>query len=248
MTDIKIKLGQRIKELRLKKEYSQEELAAKANLHRTYISDVERGERNVSVENIKKIADALNVEPKELLNFQENRLYEENTSIAKITAPTSFAKWSVDHIRSIIPDMKPAEGEGSDKSAKRKYDLIYPLDKHAIRIEVKASRAVDKSRPHLPYHERLLLSTDKSGLFDMNSQQLKLSCFDILIMIGIWADKIRYWVMTSEEIKNNGFFSPGQHRGNKGYEGQMHIKTGNINEFSKYEVEQNKILQKIKEI
>lgn len=69
MTNIKKQLGQKIKELRLRAGYSQEELASKANLHRTYMSDIERGERNVSVENIKKIADALEVDPSELLKF-----------------------------------------------------------------------------------------------------------------------------------------------------------------------------------
>lgn len=71
MTDIKKKLGLKVKELRLRAGYSQEELADKANLHRTYMSDIERGERNVSIENIKKIADALNVEASELLKFQD---------------------------------------------------------------------------------------------------------------------------------------------------------------------------------
>lgn len=67
MTDIKKQLGQKIKELRLKAGYSQKELAAKAGLHRTYMSDVERGERNVSVENIEKIAKALGVRSSDLL-------------------------------------------------------------------------------------------------------------------------------------------------------------------------------------
>jgi len=69
MTNIKKQLGQKIKKLRLQANYSQEKLASKAKLHRTYISDIERGERNVSVENIKKIADALKVDPSELLKF-----------------------------------------------------------------------------------------------------------------------------------------------------------------------------------
>lgn len=67
MTDIKKQLGQKIKELRLKAGYSQEELAARAGLHRTYMSDIERGERNVSVENIQKIAKALGVKSSNLL-------------------------------------------------------------------------------------------------------------------------------------------------------------------------------------
>ena len=67
--DIKQKIGKKIKELRIKEGYSQEELASYAKLHRTYISDIERGERNVSIENIEKIAKALKIELNELLNF-----------------------------------------------------------------------------------------------------------------------------------------------------------------------------------
>ena len=67
--DIKLKLGKKIREVRVKEGYSQEELASRCGLHRTYISDIERGERNVSVENIEKIAKALKTEVNELLRF-----------------------------------------------------------------------------------------------------------------------------------------------------------------------------------
>lgn len=56
-----------IKLVRSKLGLSQEELAAKCNLHRTYISSVERSKRNVSIDNIEKIALALNVPPSQLL-------------------------------------------------------------------------------------------------------------------------------------------------------------------------------------
>lgn len=52
---------------RMKLKLSQEALAEKANLHRTYISDIERGQRNVSLENIYNIAVALEIEPYMLL-------------------------------------------------------------------------------------------------------------------------------------------------------------------------------------
>lgn len=51
-----------IKYYRKKRNLSQEKLAEIANLHRTYISLVERCERNISIENIEKIAKALNIE------------------------------------------------------------------------------------------------------------------------------------------------------------------------------------------
>jgi transcriptional regulator with XRE-family HTH domain len=52
--------------IRLDKNLSQEELAEASGLHRTYIGSVERGERNISLDNIEKIAKALGVDVPEL--------------------------------------------------------------------------------------------------------------------------------------------------------------------------------------
>ena len=54
--------GARVRELRLEKGLSQEELANAAGLHRTYIGGVERGERNIGLSNISQIARALNTD------------------------------------------------------------------------------------------------------------------------------------------------------------------------------------------
>lgn len=59
--DIRGEFGKRVKELRARSGISQEMLAARAGLDRTYISGVERGERNISILNIERIAVALNV-------------------------------------------------------------------------------------------------------------------------------------------------------------------------------------------
>ena len=67
MMDIKLLLGNKIKKLRIRKKMSQECLAFEADLHRTYVSDVERGSRNISIQNIEKIAKALKVSLKELM-------------------------------------------------------------------------------------------------------------------------------------------------------------------------------------
>jgi len=58
--------GQRIRQLRVSKGISQEDFAEMAELHRTYISDVERGERNVSIATAYRIAQALGVDLKDL--------------------------------------------------------------------------------------------------------------------------------------------------------------------------------------
>lgn len=56
-----------VRRLRISSGLSQEALADRADLHRTYISSIERGERNVSLENIFALAEALGVDPRELL-------------------------------------------------------------------------------------------------------------------------------------------------------------------------------------
>lgn len=63
---IKVELGNRIKELRCKMGLSQEKFALKINMDRTYFSSVESGKRNISIVNIKKIADGLDVTLSEL--------------------------------------------------------------------------------------------------------------------------------------------------------------------------------------
>ena len=57
--DIKLRIGKRIKELRLKKSISQEQLALRAEIDRTYMTSVENGKRNISIQNIEKIINAL---------------------------------------------------------------------------------------------------------------------------------------------------------------------------------------------
>ncbi len=66
--DIKLKVGQRIKELRNKLELSQEALANKANVDRTYMTDVENGRRNISVEVLERIINALGSSYAEFFN------------------------------------------------------------------------------------------------------------------------------------------------------------------------------------
>lgn len=60
-------LGTTVRELRVELGISQEALAERCNLHRTYIGGIERGERNVSLENIVRLATALKTTPSRLL-------------------------------------------------------------------------------------------------------------------------------------------------------------------------------------
>ena len=74
--DTRVKaFGQRVRYFRKCLGISQDDLADKANLHRTYVGAVERGERNISLLNILRLADALDINVKDL--FYENYKDEE---------------------------------------------------------------------------------------------------------------------------------------------------------------------------
>lgn len=65
-------MAENLRVLRLAAHISQEKLAELCGLHRTYISDIERCNRNVSIDNIEKIAKALHITASDLLKEREN--------------------------------------------------------------------------------------------------------------------------------------------------------------------------------
>lgn len=68
-SDISIKFGKRVRELRLQKKLSQGKLAKLLAVHPTYISGIERGKRNLSLKNIEKLAGALSVHIEDLIKL-----------------------------------------------------------------------------------------------------------------------------------------------------------------------------------
>lgn len=69
MGDINEKVGFNIRRIRAQRRLSQEELATLAGLHRAYIGQVERGEKNIGLKNLEKIAKALGVSTRVLLDI-----------------------------------------------------------------------------------------------------------------------------------------------------------------------------------
>ena len=67
MDSVLVRFGNRVRELRKKKGLSQEGLALESGLDRSYVGGVERGERNISLQNIEELASALGVSPASLL-------------------------------------------------------------------------------------------------------------------------------------------------------------------------------------
>ena len=158
--------------------------------------------------------------------------------VFEITAPRTFGEtWAQRHLNEIVPELcRPSTKYDSNYSGQ--YDFWYD----GIRIEVKASRAVRRQSGE-PLILKALSSNSNFG-FDMNFQQIKPGCCDVFVWIAVWRDLIRYWVLSSDEVKNNPYYSVGQHRGNIG-EGQLWLKETNIAEFEKYEVGVRDILTKI---
>ena len=71
MNDPKRQFGKKLKALRAKRGWSRERLAFECNMDRSYIGGVERGERNIALVNICRIAECLNINPSILFNFDE---------------------------------------------------------------------------------------------------------------------------------------------------------------------------------
>ena len=158
--------------------------------------------------------------------------------VFEISAPRTFGEsWAQGHLKGLVPKLKKPSKK-TDPEYSGQYDLS--LDK--VRVEVKASRAVD-AELDAPLYVKAL-SSDSSKPFWMNFQQIKPACCDVLVWIAVWRDIIQYWVLSSNEVRSNEYYSIGQHRGNVG-EGQLHIRDDNIAQFEKYRVESNKIEEAI---
>jgi hypothetical protein len=153
-----------------------------------------------------------------------------NLWIYEISAPRGFGEgFAQTYINGRCPQLsKPSKA--LDPIYSGEYDFW--LD--GVRIEVKASRAVDSGSDAPLYVKALARQTDKPFL--MNFQQLKPQCCDVFIWVAVFRDEIVIWVMNSGEVEGHHNYSRGQHRGNRGNEGQLHIKQDNIETLRRFEL------------
>lgn len=184
---------------------------------------------------------------KKIINFQDY----ENLRSAYVNAnpylnlynisPRVFGEiWAQQHLINLDSRFeKPSKN--IDKEYSGDYDLYLKIDKRIIKVEVKASRAINtKTRGGL---ETKALSFESNEPYWMNFQQLKLDIVEVFIFVGVWVNKINYWVLTNKEVKKHPTRSH-QHRG--GIEYQIGITDKNINDFKKFLVKPKSLIDYIK--
>jgi hypothetical protein len=169
-------------------------------------------------------------------NFVSENPYLELYGIA----PRIFGEqWAQQHLMDIDNRFKKPS-KAIDKKFQGEYDLYIPYKKKIIKVEVKACRAINtKIRGKL---ESKALPFNSKEPFWMNFQQIKLNIVDVFVFIGVWTDKILYWVLTNKEVKTHPSISH-QHRG--GIEYQIGITNKNIKDFKKFLVKPTKLVSTI---
>ena len=137
MKDLLIALGKRVHDLRAAKGWSQEEFAHVGGLHRTYIGQVERGEKNISLGNLVKLARALGLSLPELLGTIEDRGTTEATKSSRRT------KGAADD-RTANPERRLFEIQ---RAVKRLSHQRNEMDRTVLILEELTRRAGSKDKP-----------------------------------------------------------------------------------------------------
>ena len=164
-----------------------------------------------------------------------------NLWIFEISAPRGFGeKFAQTHVRG-----KCGSLEQASRALDPQYSGQYDLWLDGIKIEVKASRAVDSDSDEPLYIKALSRNTNRP--FVMNFQQLKPQCCDVFVWVAVFRDEIVIWVMNAAEVQGHDLYSPGQHQGNYGNEGQLHIKHDNIDTLNEFELGDGDLGTAIKE-
>ena len=151
-------------------------------------------------------------------------------------APRTFGEtWAHAHIKDLDSRFtKPSRSLDPD------YDGQYDLWIGGVKVEIKAARAINTKKRDSLVTKALRYQSEEP--FWMNFQQLKLETCDVFIFIGVWVDRIVYWVFSDEQVRSNRHLSH-QHRG--GIEYQIGITDKNLHDFDSYRVNPSEIGEKV---
>lgn len=151
-----------------------------------------------------------------------------NLWLFELSAPRAFGERYAQTLLQTMNGKLLTPSKTLDPNSHGQYDLW--LD--GITIEVKASRVTDLDSDAPLYKKALSYRTKKNFL--MNFQQLKPQCCDVFVWLAVYRDRTTIWVMNSKEVAAHPDYSQGQHRGNHGNEGQLHITQENIHTLDRY--------------
>lgn len=173
-------------------------------------------------------------------------------------APRTFGQtWGEEYVQGLFPEFQKATRE----TMKEKYphfdgefdlwlDGAEPDEINGIRIEVKACRANDNSTKGSLASRAYSHQEARDHKFEYHFQQLKPSCCDVFIWIGVCRDSLLYWVLASDELAGTGKFAPQHRNENTGvagagiFEGQVFMTEEDLRP---YRVEEETLLTRVRE-
>lgn len=178
------------------------------------------------------------------------RIQQKNQYISLFDmSPRTFGQtWGEQHIKQLFPDFEQA----TKKNLKNKlpsFDGEFDLWIDNIRVEVKACRANSTASKGSLSSRAYTHAEAKKESFKYHYQQLKPSCCDVFIWIGVCKDDLIYWVLTSDELQKTGKLVS-QHRnentgvtGAEVFEGQVFMTEDDLKQFL---VNEKDILSEVK--
>jgi hypothetical protein len=165
-------------------------------------------------------------------------------------APRTFGQtWGEQHIKKLFPEFIKATKENL-ATRYPQFDGEFDLWIDGIRVEVKACRA-NSTTTKGSLSSRAYSHDEAVGAnFKYHYQQLKPSCCDVFIWIGVCKDELIYWVLTSEELQQTGKLGSQHRNENTGVEG-AEVFEGQVfmteEELKPFLVAEENILAKVKE-
>lgn len=182
---------------------------------------------------------AMTFQDYENLSHEFAKRYQEQNRYLDLfeMAPRTFGQtWGEKHIHKLFPQLlKAAKNSLSSEypDFDGEFDLWYP----GIRIEVKACRANSVKTKGSLSNRAYSYEEARKHNFKYHFQQLKPSCCDIFIWIGVCRDKLLYWVLTSKELQETGKLGPQHRNENTGkkkkevFEGQVFMTEQELKPF-----------------
>ena len=165
-----------------------------------------------------------------------NQLQNQYISLFDMAPRTFGQTWGEQHIKKLFPQFMKATKENLF-ALYPSFDGEFDLWIDGIRVEVKACRANSTTTKGSLSSRAYSHEDAKRANFKYHYQQLKPSCCDVFIWIGVCKDDLIYWVLTSEELQRTGKLGS-QHRnentgvsGAKVFEGQVFMTEDELKPF-----------------